>query len=242
LCAEASRGVGGPGLDEATRFAQAQGGCAHSLNQLMRQHDGLVQAVVRRQVLGALAFEEALQAGRIGWGHAILGYAPSRGRAFSTYAWPAIMREVWRTVKVPQGRQELTSVGGSPEGGLAEPVAGLSDEAVYRALSHLVAKRPERLRSGIVARYGLADAGPALYREIGAARGVSGEWARRLHQAALARLRQPAAAQTLRSLLERHTQADYENADALAQRGLRQRGGQRTCGAPRLRARCRDAR
>ncbi len=86
---------------------------------------------------------------------------------------------------------------------------------------------PVRLRYVIVARYGLADGRPALYREIGAALGVSDEWARRLHQAALAHLRQPAASQTLRSLLERHTLADYETADALAQRWLRQRGGRR---------------
>ena len=98
---------------------------------------------------------------------------------------------------------------------------------MYRALGRLVEGLPERLRYVIVARYGLADAPPALYREIGAALGVSGEWARRLHQEALARLRQPAASQSLRSLLERHTQADYASADALAQRWLRQRGGRR---------------
>ncbi len=60
----------------------------------IRQHEGLVQAVVRRQVLGDLTFDEALQAGRISLWHAILGYDPHRGWAFSTYAWPAIMRYV----------------------------------------------------------------------------------------------------------------------------------------------------
>jgi DNA-directed RNA polymerase sigma subunit (sigma70/sigma32) len=108
---------------------------------------------------------------------------------------------------------------------MAEPVAVLVDEAVYWALCRLVQGLPERLCYVIIARYGLADGRPARYREIGAALGVSGEWARRLHQEALVRLRQPAACQTLRSLLERHTQADYETADALAHRWLRQRGG-----------------
>lgn len=219
--------MGGPGLDEATLFAQAQSGCARSLDQLMRQHEGLVQAVVRRQVLADLSFAEALQAGRIGLWHAILRYDPRRGSTFSTYAWPAIMRHVWRAVKAQPGAPEPARVSSTPEGATAQPAARLVDEAVYRALWRLVAGLPVRLRYVIVARYGLADALPAPYREIGAALGVSGEWARRLHQEALARLRQPAASQTLRSLLERHTPADYETADALAQRWLRQRGGRR---------------
>ncbi len=62
-------------------------------------HDGLVQAIVRQQVLGDSPFTEALQAGRIGLWRAILGFDPLRGLAFSTYAWPCIMRQVWRAVK-----------------------------------------------------------------------------------------------------------------------------------------------
>jgi DNA-directed RNA polymerase sigma subunit (sigma70/sigma32) len=82
----------GPGArpPEATQFIQAQAGCVGSLNQLMARHDGLVQAVVRQQVLGELPFEEALQAGRIGLWRAILGFDPERGFAFSTYAWPSV--------------------------------------------------------------------------------------------------------------------------------------------------------
>jgi len=40
----------------------------------MTHHNGLVQAVVRQQVLGDLPFTEALQAGRIGLWRASLGY------------------------------------------------------------------------------------------------------------------------------------------------------------------------
>lgn len=229
MCAQQDRGVGSLGRNEATPLARAQSGCARSLDQLMRQHEGLVQTVVRRQVLADLSFEEALQAGRIGLWHAILGYDPSRGWAFSTYAWPAIMRQVWRAVKVQRCEQRHAPVAEQAAGPAVEPDEIIVDEAVYRALCCLVQDLPERLRYVIVARYGLADAPPAFYREIGAALGVSGEWARRLHQEALARLRQPATSQTLRSLLERHRQDDYESADTLAQRWLRQRGGRRAC-------------
>jgi hypothetical protein len=62
-----NQAMGGPGaLSEAALFQRAQAGCPDSLNALMIHHDGLVQAVVRRQVLGDLPFTEALQAGRIG--------------------------------------------------------------------------------------------------------------------------------------------------------------------------------
>ena len=71
---------------EVPLFERAQAGCPRSLQTLMSHHEGLVQAVVRRQYLGALPFGEALQAGRIGLWHAILGFDPGRKLAFSTYA------------------------------------------------------------------------------------------------------------------------------------------------------------
>jgi hypothetical protein len=47
---------------EQSLFRQAQAGCRESLNRLAERHDGLVHAVVRRQVLGDLPYAEALQA------------------------------------------------------------------------------------------------------------------------------------------------------------------------------------
>jgi hypothetical protein len=57
--------------------------------------------------------------------------------------------------------------------------------------------------------------------------GVSGERARQLHTEALIWLRQPAHAQQLRSLLDRHTLVDYETVEAETQRWLQWRGGRR---------------
>ena len=94
-----SRAVGGPGsISEATLFRQAQAGCRDSLNRLMARHEGLVHAVVRRHGLGVLSFAEALHAGRQGLWRATskLHYDPRRGLAFSTYAWPCILRQIWR--------------------------------------------------------------------------------------------------------------------------------------------------
>ena len=69
------------------QFRQAQAGCRDCLNELMEQHDGLVHAVVRKQILGDLPYDEAIQAGRIGLWRAVLGLRTSiLPRAQSTSA------------------------------------------------------------------------------------------------------------------------------------------------------------
>lgn len=70
------------------------------LDTLMAQHDGLVHAVLRRQWGGTLSYEQLLHAGRIGLWQALQGYDPNRGTAFSTYAWTAIARQIWRAVRL----------------------------------------------------------------------------------------------------------------------------------------------
>jgi RNA polymerase sigma factor (sigma-70 family) len=226
------RAMGGPGQPtEAALFSQAQAGCRDSLNRLMARHEHLVHAVVRQQVLGHLPFVEALQAGRMGLWRAILGYDPQRGLAFSTYAWTAIMHHVWRAVKVAERAylrlaQHLPlDTGGSSASGVADPAHACEAGAVRSALWELVARLPEGLRLVVVARYGLSGQRRAFYPWIGAKLGVSAERARQLHTEALIWLRQPAHSQQLRSLLERHTLADYEAADAETQLWLQWRGG-----------------
>jgi len=222
-----NQAMGGLGaLSEATLFQQAQAGCPDSLNALMIRHDGLVQAVVRQQVLGDLPFAEALQAGRIGLWRAIQGYDPKRGTAFSTYAWPGIVRHVWRAVKGHTRFHSLPVTGdGLPPLAGSDPALVWEAAAVQQALYHLVQRLPHRLRYVVVTRYGLDNTPPATYRQIGVALGLSGERARHLHTEALIWLRHPAHSQALRNLLGRHTLADYEIADALAQDWLRRRGG-----------------
>lgn len=219
--------AGGPGgLAGAACFRQAQAGDRDSLNGLMVEHDGLVQAVVRRQVLGDLSFAEALQAGRIGLWRAILSYDLQRGVAFSTYAWPCITRQVWQAVHRADGTApQPVRVPASPVIREQDPAGVWEVSVVHAALHDLVGRLPRRLRYIIVARYGLAGDPAATYGQIGAALGLSGERARQLHTEALVWLRHPAHSQHLRSLLDRHTLADYEEADAQAQRWLRQRGG-----------------
>ena len=202
-------------------FRQAQAGCRDCLNELMEQHDGLVHAVVRKQILGDLPYDEAIQAGRIGLWRAVLGYDPGRG-AFSTYAWPSITRHVWRAVK-EVGRFLQSSVVTSAD----PPPTALDPELVWEAsviddtLHDLVKRQPTRLRYIITTRYGLDGCPVAFYREIGEHLHLSGERVRQLHTEALVWLRHPAHSQCLRSLLGYHTVASYERAETLAQRWLR---------------------
>lgn len=211
---------------DAVLYQQAQAGCRACLNRLMQRHERLVSFVVRRQALGQLSFAAAVQAGRIGLWRAILGYDAQRGYAFSSYAYPAIARQVWRAVKrAERATAPPVEVATAVALDEADPAVVWEASLVRAALYDLVARLPERLRSVIIARYGLAGKSATTYRQIGATLGLTGERARQLHTEALVWLRHPAHSQRLRSLLGRHTVADYEAADALAQRWLRRRGG-----------------
>jgi RNA polymerase sigma factor (sigma-70 family) len=213
---------------EAVQFEQAQAGCQVCLNQLMTRHKGLVLFVVRRQTLGQLPFAAALQAGRIGLWRAILGYDPQRGYAFSSYAYPAIARHVWQAVKRADGAEPSPVVTAAAASSDETDPAAIWEAALVRAsLYQLVEQLPERLQRIIIARYGLAGNSAHSYRQIGMSLGLTGERVRQLHTEALVWLRHPAHSQRLRALLERHTLAEYEAADAQAQRWLRWRGGHR---------------
>ena len=234
-----NRATGDPGQPTgAALFRQAQAGCRDSLARLMAAHEGLVQAVVRKQVLGYLPFAEALEVGRIGLWRAILGYDPQRGTTFSTYAWTSIMHHVWREVKLAERTHSQTTEHlpldetfcfASPKAcsaaGTMDPAQAWEASAVHSALWDLIVRLPERLRVVILARYELTGQPRAFYSQIGAWLGLSGERARQLHTEALIWLRQPAHSQQLRSLLGRHTLADYEAVEVETQRWLRWRGG-----------------
>jgi RNA polymerase sigma factor (sigma-70 family) len=229
-----NRATDGPGIATgAALFRQAQAGCRDSLAQLMVMHEALVHAVVRQQILGHLPFAEALQAGRIGLWHAILGFDPEQGTAFSTYAWTSIMHQVWREVKLAgrahsRAREHLAlDEASSLAARGTDPAEAWEASAIHAAFWDLITRLPERLRLVVLARYELTGKPRVFYSEIGVTLGVSGERARQLHTEALIWLRQPAHAQQLRSLLGRHTLTDYETVEAETQRWLQWRGGRR---------------
>ena len=184
-------------------------GTAQAVERAMEQHDGLVHAFIRRQGGGDLSYEEALQAGRIGLWHAIQGYDPTRGTAFSTYAWVAIYRHVHRRAS-ELNRDTCVEVQAlCAAWTLPDPMAELERKMRSRIVYDLVNQLPRRLRRIIVDRYGLGEQPPCTLKELGEQLGLSGERVRQLQQEALAWLRHPAHSWRLRELVGKNTAADY---------------------------------
>lgn len=198
---------------------------ALGMEAAMKRHDGLVHAFIRRQGGGALSYEEALQAGRIGLWRAIEGYDPARGTAFSTYAWVAIWRHIHQAV------QETQQAVGDWSGELPaswyvpDPDEWVERGLIVEALADLVGQLPDRLQRVIICRYGLGGHPPCTLKQVGAELGITGERVRQLQQEALAWLRHPAHSWRLRQLLGKNTTADYRQ--ALAQNAALRRSRRR---------------
>jgi len=209
---------------EATLFEQAQEGCRQSLNLLMTRHEGLVHAVIHKQYLYGLPYEEALQAGRSALWRAILGYEAQRG-TFPTYAWVIIMRAVWAEVKRVQKDKESVVL----DEGLMDEGQELGrqqeTEELKEVVAGMVAQLPERLQGVVYERYGWEGKGTSSFREIGAGMGVSKQRAHQLHQEAIVRLRQPTLSYALRSLFDQHSVSGYEATAAETAVWLQRRGG-----------------
>jgi RNA polymerase sigma factor (sigma-70 family) len=214
---------------ETALYRSAQAGCPESLDRLLRQHEGLVRQIVAHQQLCGLPFEEALQVGRIGLWRAIEGYDPQRGTRFSTYAYPAIIRQVWGAVRRKcawERRQVQWAVLGeffeakSPDEQQKEEW-----EEVEQVLRGMVVGLPERQEEVIRRHYGLEGGARQTLAEIGGEWGVSRQRVYQIEEAALVWLRQPGHSQELRNLLGRHSQGEYEWAEQVTQAYLRRRGG-----------------
>jgi RNA polymerase sigma factor (sigma-70 family) len=197
-----------------TRSAQVGDVCAcrRTIEEALVRHEGLVHAFIRRQGGGAIAYGEALQAGRIGLWYALKGYDPGRGTAFSTYAWVAISRHIHRAAK--DLNRELGDWPGQVPTSWEEPDPEdwVEQILILEALGKLVGRLPERLRRVVVARYGLGDQPPRTLKSVGLELGLRRERVRQLQQDALAWLRHPAHSLSLRQFLGRNTVADYRRA------------------------------
>ena len=182
---------------------------AQAVQKAMEQHDGLVHAFIRRQGGGAISYEEALQAGRIGLWRAIEGYDPTRGTAFSTYAWVAIRRQVCRRANELSrepviGSREMAASWVAPD-----PVAEVEKKLIQDVLFDLVSQLPPRMGRVISGRYGLGEQPPCTLKNLGQELGVTRERVRQLQQEALAWLRHPAYSWQLRQLVGQDRAADY---------------------------------
>lgn len=190
-------------------------------------HEGLVRWVVRHQWRGALPFEDAVQAGRIGLWQALRRYDPTRGTRISTYAVPAIQRAVWAAVAADQPRPPLPA-GPPPPVAAPEPMEAVRQAQGQAAVRVLVGQLPVRARQVLVAHYGLGNTRPPSFAAIGRTLGVSRQRVHQVHRAALVWLAHPAASLAVRRLVGRAQRPDYQQALARQRhpaRAGRRRGG-----------------
>lgn len=211
-------------LDGPAAIVCAQSKCRECQDALVRQHEGLVHVVLRRQSRGDVPYEDLLQAGRIGLWQAVLHFEPDRGVAFSTYAGVAIQRHIWQAVRRAN----------RPAGWLALPEPRdpieIAEEQVWWeqvevALAEAVSRLPDRLGQVMRAAYGLDGHSPRSLAAIGRQHGVTREMARYWHNQALLFLRLPAFSAQLRQLCGQDSRAAYARARALNRAWLRQRRG-----------------
>jgi RNA polymerase sigma factor (sigma-70 family) len=220
--------------DEPASFACAQAGCQACLDALMRQHQGLIHVVLRRQARGGVSYDDLLQEGRIALWQAILHFEPHRGPAFSTYAGAAIRHQIWRAVKLAN----------RPQGWLPAPVAvnplemaeeHLWQDEVHAALLEAVSRLPERLRQVITAAYGLDGEPPCTLVAIGRCFGVTKEMARYWRDQGLVLLRLPAFSGRLCHLCDQDSRAAYLRMQSLNRVWLRKRRPSRRRGGRKQR-------
>jgi RNA polymerase sigma factor (sigma-70 family) len=192
------------------------------VDALLRQHEGLVHHVLRRQASGMAPYEDVLQEGRIALWQAILHFDAQRGVAFSTYAGAAIRYRIWGTAEWAE-----PSITGVPEGSVSDTLEeveeGLWRTAVREALLGAVSRLPERLSQVVCAAYGLDGAPPCTLDAIGQRFGVSGEMARCWRNNALVLLRLPRYAARLRQVYGQDSRSAYARSQALTRAWLRGR-------------------
>jgi RNA polymerase sigma factor (sigma-70 family) len=207
-------------------FGCAQAGCRVCQDRLVRQHEGLVHFVLRRQVNGDVAYTDLLQAGRIGLWQAVLHFDAERGVAFSTYAVVAIQRRMWQAVVQAQ-RTAASCLSPEPVNALTLAEENLWQGQVEAALLEAVGRLPDRPRQVMVAAYGLAGQPPRSLAAVGRAWGVSREAVRYWHNVALLLLRLPTFSGHLRQVMGQDSRAAYARSQALSRTWQRRRRGRR---------------
>ena len=211
-------------VESLATFECAQAGCARCVEVLLRHHEKLVHAVLRRQWRGETAIADLLQEGRIGLWQAILHFDPHRGFAFSTYAWYAIEHKIQRAVGRERRHRELVEARAQRESLWARPEQSnpvyvaeesLWWERVCATLAEMVARLPEPLQEVVVVYYGLDGGLPCTLAALGSRYGVTGEMVRVWRNEALLQLRMPLYSAQLRELCGQDSRQAYAHARAL---------------------------
>lgn len=194
---------------EKALFVQAQAGDQASVGTLMRRHEKLVHAVVRRQWSGGLRYGDVVHEGRIGLWRAILHYDPDRGTAFSTYAWPAIAHQIWDAVQQAEAESSRSGLIAGPTQDVAAQVAW---SEICHTLRSTVASLPPKERWLVTRYYGLDGRGGRTQQALGDRLGCTRQAISYHMRKAICRLRHPGWSASLRAQLGYQQRASYRAA------------------------------
>jgi DNA-directed RNA polymerase sigma subunit (sigma70/sigma32) len=149
-------------------------------------------------------------------------FDPHRGVAFSTYAWYAIERRMWRAIRRERRQREQEDAwartrcaGSQPENPLHIAEDALWWEAVCATLAEMVARLPEPQQEVVVVFYGLDGGPPSSLASLGRWYEVTREMVRVWRNEALVQLRMPLYSARLRELCGQDDRAAYARAQAL---------------------------
>jgi len=221
MCMVQQDAVSGPAA-----FICAQSGCRACQEGLVRQHEGLVHAVIRRSWVGGSAYDDLLQEGRMALWRAIRGFDVERGTTFSSYAWPIIERAVWRAVRAEEHQRQTPPLAWpEPLDPAAWAVGAWQTDAIGDALAQALSHLELRARQVIIAAYGLEGEAPDSLAAIGRRYGVSREAVRQWRNDALVLLRLPAICGQLARLSDEHDRQGHRRRQGLSQAWLRRRRG-----------------
>ena len=202
----------GSHLPEA--LACAQGGCSDCLDAVIGQNEGLIHAVLQRTHRCGVPYDDLVQEGRIALWRAVCGFDAQHGTAFSTYAWVAIERRIWRVVRAvtrSEGQLEVPDPATLLDGVLRQVWRDQVRQPLRQALGQL----PPDLRGVIMASYGLNGADPCSLAALGRQRGVSRERMRQVRNDALVLLRLPVLAGSLHQVCGQNTRQAQVRLQAL---------------------------
>jgi len=183
------------------QLRHAQQGCPDCLDHLMAQNDGLIHWVIRRFPTGPIAYDEALQSGRIGLWQAFRHFDPTHGTAFSSYAVPAILRHI--RLEVKRSQRFWRPLPDLPPVEPPDPVEEAERGGLRQAIHRWVGQLPPRQVVILRARYGLDGAPPQDQKTIAAPLGVTRQRLQQLLQEAHLRLALPIYSWEVRRWLQR---------------------------------------
>ncbi|MGD0139950.1 MAG: sigma-70 family RNA polymerase sigma factor [Tepidisphaeraceae bacterium] len=160
-------------------------------NQIVRANLRLVVSVARKHLRPGLSLMELISDGNLTLIRAVESFDVHKGNRFSTYVTFALMKGFARSVP------EMLSRGHEAIGSDAA-LASVADRGDLRRadqltdrdeVRQLMSRLERRERDVIAAHFGLSEAGPATYAQVGSRMGLSKQRVRQIEQTALAKMR-----------------------------------------------------